>query len=429
MSAPAISETTNCVSKGPGVIIERITGIAALDDLRDAWDELLAASDFDCVFLTWEMFRAWWDSYGKGHELLVLRCTDSAGNLVAIVPMVRGLSSMGGWLSAREIRLVGHVRGGAEKLDWIVRKGFEEDVVPAILDWIDREAPKWDIFLYNAVRHESPVARVLLAECSRRKWYILHHEKLSYFVPIPADWQSFLASRSKKMRTIIPQRVRRAERTFKLRARRCDSLDNLQADLNVLYKLHAKRWQTRGQSGNLFQPEKQKFYFELASRFLERGWLEFWLLEFNDRPVACEFGFSYGGIYSNLQQGFDPEFASFGAGAVLRAAIIQDLIRRGLHGYDFLLGDEPYKERWGGQPNPLLFVTLARPHSFGEAVLKMHEFAGSVKAGIRARTPQSFINFFRRLRGLNPDPPSEPEAAPKLPVKPVQNSAPSGPDR
>lgn len=421
--------TGNMVNSSP-LTIQRASDVRGFDDLRADWDAVLTASDAKSVFLSWEMLRAWWDSYGKNHELLLLSCTDAAGNLIAIAPMIRTRAKTSAGVSVREVRLIGDLAGGAEKLDWIVRKGREEEVVPAILDWMERKAPKWDIFHYNTVRPDSVVAQILLRECARRKWHMVREDRRSFFVSVPDDWPAFLAARSKKMRQIVPQRVRRAEKTFKVRARRCGSLETLQNDLNALFALHAKRWQKRGESGNLFQPEKQRFYFEAASRCLDRGWLDFWLLDFNDQPVAGEFGFSDGEVYFNLQQGFDPEFASYGAGVVLRVAIIQDLIRRGIHGYDFMLGEEEYKERWGGLPSPLMFVAVARPRSLGATVLKTKAFARRAKDGIRARAPRPLLNLIRKLRGGAPVAPQESQSEEKPTGESAQESkAPSPEDK
>jgi CelD/BcsL family acetyltransferase involved in cellulose biosynthesis len=368
--------------------IEVLKGSNALAELKPIWNELLKSSDADTIFLTWEWATSWWHAFGSPFELIVLKCRDSDGEAVGIAPFFRVRESMGLGISGFSLYLLGDVTGGSEKLDWIVRDGWEKPVQDAILNWLESSALEWDIFFYDTIRPESKVASVLVGECERRRWFQLRSERPTYRVPVAASWDEYLASISKKMRSGVQQQVRRANKTFKVQARRCETPEQLENDLRTLFALHAKRWQERGKTGNLFQAEKQSFYHELASNCLAQGWLEFWILEFDGKPVACEFGFCYDGVYSFLQGGFDPEFGVYSVGVVLRASIMQSLIERGFRIYDFLLGEDDYKERWGGQRYPLADYCFARPKSKGHRVMVAQKHVKATINWLRGHTPK-----------------------------------------
>jgi CelD/BcsL family acetyltransferase involved in cellulose biosynthesis len=371
-----------------GVTVEVLRGSDALVRLKPVWNELLRASDANTVFLTWEWVAAWWSAYGSPFDLILLKCTDSAGSVVGVAPFFRVKETLGLRVPGYALYLLCDITGGSEKLDWIARDGSEEPVVKAVVDWLDSDTLDWDIFFYDTVRPESKVAKHLVAECGRRHWFQIRSERPTFRVPIAASFDTYLNSLSKKMRSGIQQQVRRANKTFAVRARRCETLEQLDDDLKTLFALHAKRWQERGKTGNLFQSDKQLFYNELAKSCLANGWLEFWMLEFDGKPVACEFGFCYDGIYSFLQGGFDPEFGVYSVGVVLRASIMQSLIERRFRVYDFLLGEDDYKERWGGERYPLADYAFARPKSKGHRLMVAKKNLESTIGWLRTHTPK-----------------------------------------
>jgi CelD/BcsL family acetyltransferase involved in cellulose biosynthesis len=66
----------------------------------------------------------------------------------------------------------------------------------------------------------------------------------------------------------------------------------------------------------------------------------------------------YNGAYDERQGDLSP-------GTVLHAAAIEDSIRQGITEYDFLSGDEPYKDRWATGRRDIYHLTLhsGRPAS------------------------------------------------------------------
>src|SRR2546422_6768204 len=92
----------------------RVEKLASWDEIKSfdkAWNELLAASDSQTIFLTWEWVQAWWRAFGSTRHLVLLTCRDAEGDLVAIVPLQRTWEKLGPRMSACMLRLVGeHLR-------------------------------------------------------------------------------------------------------------------------------------------------------------------------------------------------------------------------------------------------------------------------------------------------------------------------------
>src|SRR4051794_5188535 len=90
----------------------RVTELALqrVDDLgsvRDEWNAL--AERAGNLFATHEWAAAWWEVYGEDRSLLVTACRDSAGRLVALLPLY--LASR---RPVRTLRFLGH--GPADQL-------------------------------------------------------------------------------------------------------------------------------------------------------------------------------------------------------------------------------------------------------------------------------------------------------------------------
>jgi CelD/BcsL family acetyltransferase involved in cellulose biosynthesis len=376
--------------------LEVFRGANALRDLEPVWNELLADSEANTIFLAWEWADAWSRAYGSRFELCILKLSDASGRPVGIVPLSLVRESIGLRVPGHALYLVGDVEGGAEKLNWIVRRGWEQPVVTATLDWLESPALAWDVLYLNTAPSDSGIVATVLAESKSRNWFLLRGERPSYRATVSTSWDVYLASLSKSTREVIRQRVRRASKNYTVEVRRCESPEQLEGDLQALFRLHTKRWSTRGPGASMFDAQKQSFYRDLAHRCLTKGWLEFWVLSFNGNPVALEFGFCYDGIYSFLKGAFDPEFAPQGVAGVVRAYVMQSLIERKFRIYDFLLGDEEYKESWGGQLYPLLDLSFARPNSKGHRVLAARNHVLRTINWLRTRTPKPVWAFATR---------------------------------
>ena len=82
------------------------------------------------------------------------------------------------------------------------------------------------------------------------------------------------------------------------------------------------------------------------------AWLDkrdqLWLrgMECDGKLAACWLGFAWGGCMYFYQAGWDAVYARHGIGNVLMLEMIQDAITQGVERFDFLRGDEAYKQHW-----------------------------------------------------------------------------------
>jgi peptidoglycan/xylan/chitin deacetylase (PgdA/CDA1 family) len=127
----------------------------------------------------------------------------------------------------------------------------------------------------------------------------------------------------------------------------CNRAEELERLLPALFDLHARRWRQEGKPGVFGDPAKRNFYRGLSPALLDRGWLRCSWLEWNGRILACQYGFAYEGVYSQLQEGYEPDSEHWNIGVGLRAWSIREYIKEGLREYDFLGGMGRHKSDWG----------------------------------------------------------------------------------
>jgi CelD/BcsL family acetyltransferase involved in cellulose biosynthesis len=128
-------------------------------------------------------------------------------------------------------------------------------------------------------------------------------------------------------------------------------------------RLNSQRWQARGEPGSFGVPEKRRLAEELARRFFASGWLDFWVLDLDGKPAAMEFAFRIDGVFYPLWVALDTGYKDYSPGSVLKALIIEQLIRNGVRAYDFMQGADPYKARWGIEERKYDWASCVRPYS------------------------------------------------------------------
>ena len=116
--------------------------------------------------------------------------------------------------------------------------------------------------------------------------------------------------------------------------------------LEAFLTLHDRRWEGRGGSTAFYSDALREFHEAWTRVALGRGWLRFFLMRLDGRPVGAIYGFRYRGTFGFYQTGFDPAYARHGIGQVMIGLSIKSAIEEGADEYDLLHGTERYKSDW-----------------------------------------------------------------------------------
>ncbi len=352
-----------------------------LAHLSATWEQVLRNSIGPTIFSTPEWLGAWWRAYGHDTPVLTLVFATQHGEVVGLVPLC--VEKLHGRI--RCLRLVGDGRH-SDNLDLIVRAGYEDACVHALLDWLAASSA-WDNCELNTLPADSATLPPLLRGLKQRGWVHASYARPNSAVPLPSSWEAYLQQLPSEHAHNVVRYMRRLQRHHTVHIFRCSQEEELPHYLDVLFDLHQLRWTARGEPGSLGLPGRRQFYADMSRDFLCRGWLEFWLLELDGEIAAAQFAFRYGETVYQLQEGFDPARSSDRVGQVLRAHIIQQLIADGVRCYDFLGGTSPHKQSWGAQAGSYTDVHFAKPFSRGSLDIRARDSAKAAKLWLRSNAP------------------------------------------
>ncbi len=361
--------------------------LEALEELRPAWEDLLEQSATATIFSTWEWLVSWWHAFGADQKLLVLAFCDSSSRLVGLAPLVSTSLRIPGGASLRLIRLLGDGSQDSDNLDMPVRFGYEEECISTLLAYLSSAEVRWDICQFNTLPYDSAAGNVLLAQLNQHRWTHAISQDPRRAILLPETWGAYLQGLSYNERRNIARYRRSLDARYRVTVDKCSEMNELPVFLEALFELHQKRWVLRGELGTFASAARRQFYQEVARCFLERGWLELWLLRLNGKAVAAQFDFHYRDAVYALQQGFDPDHHEDRVGNILRASVLEKLIEAGVRHYDFLGGQNPYKSRWYPQASSYLNICFARPYTRGSLYLQIAKNAKEGKEWLRTHLP------------------------------------------
>jgi len=329
------------------------TDTAGFAALREEWNPLLRNSVSDTIFLTWEWQSTWWEHLGKGEFYLI--AVRDGEQISGIAPLYLTLTDDG----LNELSIVG-CRDVSDYLDLIAASGHEEEVYSALLDWLESdEAPAWDLADLCNIPAASPT-HSLLAEMAAARGYQVQTEveDICPIIPLPATWDEYLSSLSKKQRHEVRRKIRRAEGSGHINWYVVNEEHDLAAEMDAFIKLHQK---SHVDKDEFMDAQMQGFFHAAAQVLHQAGWLQLAFIEIDGNKAAAMLNFDYGDSIQVYNSGYDPQkYRQLSPGIVLLSYCIQRAIELGRVEFDFLRGDEEYKSRFGAQPTEVHRLLIER---------------------------------------------------------------------
>ncbi len=321
-----------------------IRSTSELDPIAEQWNDLLAESASHVPFLRFEYLRTWWDTLGGGEwpegELAVVAGRDN-GRLVGIAPLFFTKNRDG--LPA--LMLLGSIEI-SDYLDIIVRETDLPGFVDGLLGFLGGlQEPAWQVLDWYNLPDDSPTLPALQQAAAARGWeYSSEQLQHSPYIPLPGDWEAYLAGIDKKQRHEIRRKLRRVETSdLPVRWYFVEGGSNIEEDAQAFLDLMAQ------------DPEKANFLTEaMRSQMLatircsfEEGCLQLAFLEVGGHRAAGYLNFDYLNRIWVYNSGLDRRYMEYSPGWVLLAYLLQWANENKRTEFDFMRGDEDYKYRFG----------------------------------------------------------------------------------
>jgi CelD/BcsL family acetyltransferase involved in cellulose biosynthesis len=324
---------------------------ALFSDLRAEWPDLLADSDADQIFLTYEWQTAWWEAYLPG-QIWALVVRDDNGRCQGLAPW---------FLAAADGQRVVSAIGGldvTDYLDVIIRRGAEEAVLAALAGWLSEHADAFDmIHLRNLPQDSHALAR--LPELLEAGGFAvgIEVEDVCPIVRLPDTFQDYVASLDKKNRHELRRKLRRAAGAVEWHI--VGAEDDLDAAMDIFLKLMAASTPEKAQF--LENAQNVAFFRRMARVMAEQGWLQLAFLTVQGEAAATYLNFDYGNRIMVYNSGLDSDSHGYlSPGIVLIARLVEHAIAARREVFDFLRGGESYKYDMGGQDTPVYRMEIRR---------------------------------------------------------------------
>jgi CelD/BcsL family acetyltransferase involved in cellulose biosynthesis/peptidoglycan/xylan/chitin deacetylase (PgdA/CDA1 family) len=325
--------------------------------LSERWNHLLGNSASNTIFLTWEWIAAWWKNYASDRPLFVLSAWEG-DSLEGLAPFY--LDRLSGWgTRCTCLKLIGDGSRDSDYLDCIARRGREQDIIGAFVQFLESQGNRWDCLELHGTPDDSPCLGEFVRLARRKSWWLSQKPIPCATLSLPRDWNDYLRTLKPRFRTKVRSSLGYFEDKVGAIPAPCRDVGEVEQWLPILFDLHARRWERKGQTGVFRDVAKQNFYRHVSQAALQRGWLAFHRLDWGSRPMAMQYGFVYNNRFFLLQEGYDPEFAALRPGVALRGWLMRHWIDTGLAEYDFLAGTAPYKLEWGTTVTQSVRLTVA----------------------------------------------------------------------
>ncbi len=367
----------------------------AWQELKPAWEMLLRDSASNTIFLTWEWCTAWWQAYGKSRELRMLAAYDENQALRGVAPLcLQTLRKYGQSIPA--LSFVGDGSNDSDYLDFIIASGYEKPVMQAFQAYWLEQWNRGMVLLINEIPESSPNLPLLkTADGSGNGIFTESHVDCGT-VHLPDTWEEYLGQLRPRFRTKVRSVLRDLEKRPELRFGFCKTPEDVERLLPILFDLHTRRWVENGKPGVFGWEQKRDFYRALSRALLERGWLRFSWLEWAGQVLACQYGFAYGGVYSQLQEGYEPASEHWNVGIGLRAWSIREFLKEGLREYDFLGGMGRHKTDWGAQVKRSKRIVLAASSYKNRLFCHGPEWEDHARETIKKFLPKKILAYRER---------------------------------
>jgi CelD/BcsL family acetyltransferase involved in cellulose biosynthesis len=329
----------------------------ALADQAEAWNKLVKKSATDVPFLTYEYQRAWWQTRGGGEwpddSRLILISAMDGDRLVGVAPLFHAENILGD----PALMFVGAIEV-SDFLDFIVAPEDLTAFTQGLIDFLlnNPALPEWKLLdLYNLLG-DSPTLDVLEKEAQSRGWA---HKQVRLqpapYVPLPGDYEAYLAEIDKKQRHEIRRKLRNVEQSL------------AEGNWYIVTDETTLQSETRAFIDMMAQdPNKKAFLTEAMQEHLhntaqtafEHGWLQLSFFTLDGQKAAAYMSFNYDNRLWLYNSGWEWEYRDFSPGWVLLAYLLEWANENGIEAFDFMRGDERYKYKFGGVDRFVHRVTL-----------------------------------------------------------------------
>lgn len=324
----------------------------------EEWNNLVETSHANGPFMRFDYLKTWWQHRGGGEwplADLALVVGRREGRLAAVAPLFRAPEYRG----QPSLMLVGSVEV-SDYLDILAQPEDMPGFAAQLLDFLPRQSlPDWKgLDLFNIL--ESSPSLPALEEAARARGWSAEITRAYHcpMVPIPGDWETYLAGIDKKQRHEIRRKIRRLENSETANSWYTvtdgDALEQEIDDFTALMEQDEAKMR-------FLTPPMRAFFRDVCRWAWKEGILMLSFLVIDGKKAAGYLSFDSLNRLWVYNSGIDRSLNEYSPGWVLLAYLLRWCNEQKREAFDFMRGDEEYKYRFGGVDRYVMRALLNRP--------------------------------------------------------------------
>ncbi len=320
---------------------EIIRGADKIDKYYPRWEELFNSGRFEAS-LSFEWTQALIRTYlGKNpFFLIVLR---EGAEIVGMVPLVmKELKKYGISLSA-----ISPVAEQYNTSSDLLFKNSSPELMKVFVNALFSLPGTWDVFWIMRFAEGNPSLGLMEDYLKRASIkYATRKEQPSFYLNLDNTYDDFLKKRSAKFRNNLKRNEKKLRSMGDVRFCKTENGQPLEEAIKHLMYIEENSWK-HNQGTAITSVEKQReLYKELCEGTFSTGWLHLCFLLLNNEPISYTLGLVIGEKYYSLKNSYHEKHKQVSPTTLLRARVVEDLIKRGIKTYDFTGSPHPFESEW-----------------------------------------------------------------------------------
>lgn len=333
---------TITTSSEEGTTVECLTTFDQFRILEQEWEQL-SAQRVDTIFLSYLWLQEWWHIYGADYQIWTLAARQG-GKLIGVMPLILSRALFG----IRRLMFMGVGELTPNHLDVITDPEKRDQVFRAFVAHLCQRASVWDVLELDKIPGDSS-SMDLLSAALRAEGLSVRTEISATcpYIELPASFEEYLASRGSTTRESYRRVRRKLEKDFPAASYgMAQTPEEVRRVMGALIQLHQARWLQQGFLGSFSNQEFIDFHCTMAQKALRSNMLRLYYLQVNDEIIAVYYCYRIADSVQFYLGGFDERYSKYSPGILINAFAIEQSILEGAKHFDFLEGEERYKQHW-----------------------------------------------------------------------------------
>jgi CelD/BcsL family acetyltransferase involved in cellulose biosynthesis len=314
-----------------------ISSESGFAELGGAWDDLVRAMPRPSPFLLHAWLLEWFRHYGGASELAV-QAVFRDGALVGAFPLVHKIR--------RGLRVARFMGGEQSSLADLLLAPSEDPTTGAAL--IERASSEHDFAELFGLGGDSRIARAAPERLH------LFRRADAPVLELTGDWDAqYQAKVSSKRRSQYRRSLRQLEERGSVEFSLAGSREALELALGDTFRLHALRWEARGDGSGFATTTGVSFHRAALGALADQDVVRLMTMRFAGRAIAFALAFVLGARIYGYRMAFDPSFARYSPGILNLVELLGSASQEGLRRVEFLGAADRFKLELADDLEPL----------------------------------------------------------------------------